>query len=74
MKSKLKPPGIERLKLKCDILLSTSAFKFNMRRYTTGMKLFFAGGMLSPEGRCKTLDTAVGRCTLKPVDTLVQSN
>jgi hypothetical protein len=31
---KLKLPGTERLKLKCDILLSTSAFKFNMRRYT----------------------------------------
>ena len=23
-----------------------------------GMKLFFAAGMLSPEGRCKTLDSA----------------
>jgi acyl transferase domain-containing protein len=26
--------------------------------HPTGMRLFFAGGMLSPEGRCKTLDTA----------------
>jgi len=34
MKPKLKPPGTKRLKLKCDILLSTSAFKFNLRRYT----------------------------------------
>jgi hypothetical protein len=34
MKPKLKPPGTERLKLKCDILLSTSAFKFNVRRCT----------------------------------------
>ena len=33
MKPKLKPPGTKRLKLKCDILLSTSAFKFNLRRY-----------------------------------------
>ena len=31
---KLKPPGTKRLKLKCDVLLSTSAFKFNLRRYT----------------------------------------
>ena len=34
MKPKLKPPGTNRLKLKCDILLSTSAFKVNLRRYT----------------------------------------
>jgi ABC-type transport system involved in Fe-S cluster assembly fused permease/ATPase subunit len=30
---KLKPPRTKRLKLKCDIVLSTSAFKFNLRRY-----------------------------------------
>ena len=35
IKPKLKPPGTKRLKLKCDILLSTSAFKFRLRRYTT---------------------------------------
>ena len=34
MKPKLKPPGTKRLKLKCDILLSTSALKFNLRRYS----------------------------------------
>ena len=28
----LKAPGTKRLKLKCDILLSTFAFKFNLRR------------------------------------------
>jgi hypothetical protein len=33
MKPKLKPPGTERLKLKCDILLLSSAFKINLRRY-----------------------------------------
>jgi hypothetical protein len=33
MKPKLKPPGTKRLKVKCDILMSTSAFKFNLRRY-----------------------------------------
>jgi len=33
MKPKLKPPGAKRLKLKCDVLLSTSAFKCNLRRY-----------------------------------------
>jgi hypothetical protein len=30
----MKPPGTKRLKAKIDILLSTSAFKFNLRRYT----------------------------------------
>jgi hypothetical protein len=30
----LKPPGTKRLELKCDILLSTFAFKFNWRCYT----------------------------------------
>jgi hypothetical protein len=37
MKPKLKPPGTKRLKPNFDVLLSTSAFKFNLRRYTTGM-------------------------------------
>ena len=27
----------QRLKLKCDELLSSFAFKFNLRRYTTGV-------------------------------------
>ena len=35
MKPMLKPPGTRHLKLKCDILVSTFAFKFNLRRYTT---------------------------------------
>ena len=34
MKPMLKPPGIKHLKLNCDILLSTFAFKFNLRRCT----------------------------------------
>ena len=33
IKPKLKPPGIKHLKVRCDILLSKSAFKFNLRRY-----------------------------------------
>jgi len=33
MKPMLKAPGTNRLRLKCDILLSTSAFKFKLRRY-----------------------------------------
>ena len=34
IKPKLKPPGTKLLKLKIDLLLSTSASKFNLRRYT----------------------------------------
>jgi hypothetical protein len=33
MKPMLIAPGSEHLRLKCDILLSTSAFTFNLRRY-----------------------------------------
>ena len=33
MKPKWKLPGTKRLKLKCDVLLSNIAFKFNLRRY-----------------------------------------
>ena len=33
MQPKLKPPGTERLKLKCDIMLTKPALKFNMRHY-----------------------------------------
>jgi len=36
IKPTLKPTGTKRLKVKCDILLSTCAFKFVLRRYTTG--------------------------------------
>ena len=33
MKPRLKLPGAKRLKLNCDILLSTSALKINLRQY-----------------------------------------
>ena len=32
VKPMLKPPGTKRLKLKCDVLLSSFAFKINLRR------------------------------------------
>jgi hypothetical protein len=35
---KLKPPGMKRLKLTCDILLSNFAFKSNLRRYTEALR------------------------------------
>jgi imidazoleglycerol phosphate dehydratase HisB len=34
MKPKLKLPGNQKLKLRCDISLSVSAFKSNLHRYT----------------------------------------
>jgi len=34
IKAKLKPPGTKRLKPSYDVLLSSSAFKFNLRRYS----------------------------------------
>ena len=46
-KPALKAPGTKRLKLKCDILLSTSAFKTNLRRYSmccTGVLYFTDDG------------------------------
>ena len=51
-KAKLKPPGTKRLKLNCDILLSTSGFKFNLRRYTWGS--------------CRTLGKAVQVDPMRP--------
>jgi len=51
IKPKLKPPGAKRLKLDCDLLLSTSAFKFNVRRYTVvGLEPLFAS-YVKPGGR-----------------------
>jgi hypothetical protein len=35
IKPKLKPPGTKPLKPRWDVLLSTSAFEFKLRRYTT---------------------------------------
>ena len=37
IKPKLEPPGTKRLKLNRDVLLSTSAFKYSLRRYTEGV-------------------------------------
>ena len=41
-KPMLKPPGTEHLKLNCDILLSTFAFNFNLRRYNLGVGAYAA--------------------------------
>jgi hypothetical protein len=42
---KLKPPGTKRSKLYCDILLSTSTFKLNLRRYILGIFVIIGIGV-----------------------------
>jgi len=39
IKPTLKAPGTKRLKLEYDVLLSNFAFRFNMRRYSKGLKM-----------------------------------
>jgi len=52
----MKPPELQSLKLKCDMMLSRSAFKFNLRRYN----LAEAGDVLSALGRSTERATAGG--------------
>jgi len=58
MKPKLKPPGTERLKLKCDMLLSTSAFTTNLRHYNSA---FVSGGDVFGTGTSAGGGSALGR-------------
>jgi hypothetical protein len=37
MQSRLKAPGTKRLTLHCEEPLSSFAYKFNLRRYTSGV-------------------------------------
>ena len=54
MKPELKPPGTKRLKLKCDILHSTFAFTFNLRRFTWVRFTTTCGSSSSNKvGRCR---------------------
>jgi hypothetical protein len=50
IKPMLKPPGPKRLKLHCDILLSTFSFKFNLCRCTKVFQSFATKG--GEEGCC----------------------
>ena len=51
IKPTLKAPGAKRLKLKCDELLSSFAFNFNLRRYTSCRDDRFAA--IYMVGRCR---------------------
>ena len=54
----LKAPGTKRLKLKCDDMVSSFAFKFNLRRYTMAE----AAARSDADGRGAVC--VVGRCRL----------
>jgi len=47
MKPKLKPPRSKHLKLRCVVPLSNFAFKFNLRRYSKGIFLFYKLSQIS---------------------------
>jgi hypothetical protein len=70
IKPTLKAPGAERLKLKCDILLSTVAFKVNLRRYTsvladamTNLHSFIIIATNHVGDDVYRFETPVGRCS-----------
>jgi hypothetical protein len=63
MRPKLKPPRTERLKLKCDTLISTFAFKFNLRRYIQAA-LDLLLGCLVAALLLRHRGAMVGRCRL----------
>ena len=56
IKPTLKAPGTKRLKLKYNVLLSTFAFKFNLRRYNTERE---EGGVYKHKKKSKYQDTFV---------------
>jgi hypothetical protein len=64
MKFKLKPPGTQRWKLRCDVLLSTSAFKLNLRRFSEGRAGLVAVRRPDARGRAVQVDPMVPK--LKP--------
>ena len=63
IKPKLKAPGTKRLKLKYVELLSSSGFKFNLRRCNKGDNPL---ALPAPEGYGGHGGDKVGRCKLTP--------
>ena len=61
IKPTLKAPRTKRLELKYDKPLSTSAFKFNSRRYIQDMEAMFKRADENEDG---SLSYEVGRCRL----------
>ena len=60
IKPMLKPPGTKHWKLQCNILLSTFAFKFYLRRYDEVSVRTRAGALVTD------FEPVVGRCRLNP--------
>jgi len=69
MKPKLKLPGTQRLKLKCDDPLSIFAFKFNFRRFTTAETTT----ALASVGRCRLTSGAYTRPLFGSTEPLMTS-
>jgi hypothetical protein len=66
IRSTLKLPGTKRLKLKWDIILSTSAFKFTLRRYISGLTPKKIQYIPAPIEAHILHTLKVGRCRLNP--------
>ena len=58
----LKPKGTKRLRPRCDILLVTSAFKFNLRRYSEDCVMRMP--LQAVPRQYKTHMTAANRCRM----------
>ena len=55
----LKPPGTKRLKLNYDEVVSTSAFNFNLRRYSVDLRGGLSPGALAGNGYAAVKRTGV---------------
>jgi hypothetical protein len=63
MRPKLKPPGTKRLKLNCAVLLSTSTFKFSLRRYIKRGDLVIIQGVTGTDAHRLNKQHTVGTST-----------
>ena len=70
MKPKLKPPGTKRLKLDCDMLLSTAAFKFNLRHCILAVNIFTGpAGAGAGYGPCRYVLRKMSFITFQDIST-----
>ena len=67
IKTQLKAPGSNRLNLKCDELLSSFGFNFNLRRYPVGPKLRYF------DASENLLSSQAGSVGVLPPDTRAES-
>ena len=62
MNPKLKRPGTKRLKLKCGMLFSIFAFKFNLRHFNLATAAAAARGEALPPGVLAAIESACEVC------------